>query len=190
MLEKQPYMFRLLSSFVFFRIMGWRIEGHYPKEIPKFVIAVAPHTSSWDFPIGLMVRSILRDPYIRFVGKESLFRPPFGGIFRWLGGYPVDRSKRTNYVDSIIDIFRKEPIFHLTLAPEGTRKKVERIKTGFYYIAVGAKVPIVPIQFDFGTKCVRIADPFYPGENAESDLEKLTDYWRGIRGFHADQGIS
>ncbi len=183
-------MFRLLSRFIFFGIMRWRIEGHYPKDIPKFVIAVAPHTSNWDFPIGLMVRSILQDPHIRFVGKDSLFRPPFGTIFRWLGGYPVDRNKRTNYVDSIVDIFQKEPIFHLTLAPEGTRKKVERIKTGFYYIAVGAKVPIVPIQFDFSNKCVRIAEPFYPGADAEADLEKLIAYWRGIRGFYPDQGIS
>lgn len=183
-------MFRLICNFVFYRLMGWRIEGNFPFHLPKFVIAVAPHTSNWDFPIGIMVRTILQHSDLKFVGKSSLFRPPLGALFRWLGGYPVDRSKSSNFVDSVVEIFNREPEFRLTLAPEGTRKKVDKLKSGFYYIALGAKVPIVPVQFDYEKKRVFVADPFYPTGDAETELAQLTEFWRGIKGFHPENGVS
>ncbi len=182
-------MFRLLCSFIFYRLMRWRLDGNFPFHLPKFVIAVAPHTSNWDFPIGIMVRTILRHSDLKFVGKSSLFRPPLGAFFRWLGGYPVDRSKHTNFVDSVVEIFNQEPEFRLTIAPEGTRKKVDKLKTGFYYIARGAKVPIVPVQFDYGNRRVFVGDPFYPGPDAEADIAQLTEFFKGVRGFHPENGI-
>jgi 1-acyl-sn-glycerol-3-phosphate acyltransferase len=188
-LTKHTTMFRLLCSFVFHQLMRWRIEGNFPFHLPKFVIAVAPHTSNWDFPIGIMVRSILRHADLKFVGKSSLFRPPFGALFRWLGGFPVDRRKNTNFVDSVVEIFNREPEFRLTIAPEGTRKKVDKLKTGFYYIAVGAQVPIVLVQFDYANKRVFVADPFYPTGNAAEDIEHITDFFRGVRGFHPENGV-
>lgn len=106
----------------------------------KFVIAVIPHTSSWDFPLGLLVRSVM-DIDVKYLGKDSLFKGPFGGLFRWLGGYPVDRSKNNNFVDTVIDIFKREEKFSTAIAPEGTRKKVDQLKTGFYYIAKGRVFP-------------------------------------------------
>lgn len=179
-------MFRWLCSFVFFKLMHWRIEGNFPFHLPKFVIAVVPHTSNWDFPIGIMLRTILRHADLKFVGKSSLFRPPHGWFFRWLGGYAVDRSKSNNFVDSVVEIFNREKEFRLTLAPEGTRKKVEKLKTGFYYIAVGAKVPIVMVKFDYGNKCVAISEPFYPTGDAEADMEFISNYFRGVRGYHPE----
>lgn len=179
-------MFRWLCSFVFYKLMGWRMEGAFPFHLPKFVIAVVPHTSNWDFPIGIMVRSIFRHSDLNFVGKDALFRPPHGWFFRWLGGYPVDRSKSNNFVDSVVEIFNREKEFRLTLAPEGTRKKVDKLKTGFYYIAVGAKVPIVLVKFDYGNKCVAIAEPFYPTGDAEADMEFISNHFRGVRGYHPE----
>ncbi len=182
-------MFHWLCSFIYFKLMRWRLEGDFPFHLPKFVIAVAPHTSNWDFFLGVMVRAIVRQSDMKYVGKASLFRWPFGLLFRWLGGYPVDRSKSNNFVDAVVEIFNREPRFRLTMAPEGTRKKVEKLKTGFYYIALGAGVPIVPVQFDYGNKRVFVGAPFYPTGNAEQDIAQLMDFWRGVKGFHPAQGI-
>ena len=122
------------------RLMGMRIE--YPYPLPdKCVIAVVPHTSNWDFPIGLCIRLLL-DEKIHFVAKDSLFSWPFGGIFRKLGGVPVDRSKNNNFVQAVAQIFEQRKYFHLTVAPEGTRSKVDKLKSGFYYIAIEAKVSL------------------------------------------------
>lgn len=182
-------MFRRISCFIFFRIMRWKIQGNFPADLNKYVVAAAPHTSSWDFPIGLMLRSILRFTDINFVGKASLFKPPFGWIFKKLGGYPVDRSKRSNFVDNVIDIFNREPVLKLTLAPEGTRKRVEKLRTGFYYIAKGAGVPIVMVQFDYGNKRIVISPPFYPGDDPAADLEYIASYFRGVKGFYPERSF-
>lgn len=174
-------MLSKLSYFIL-RLFGWKIKGWDPNLLDKFVVIVLPHTSNWDFPLGLLVRKALNADHLKFVGKDSLFKPPFGALFRWLGGYPVDRSKRTNFVDSIIDIFSATERFGVVLAPEGTRKKVNQLKTGFYYIALGAKVPIVMVRFDWGTKTVTWREPFYPDGNWETDLKAIEDYFRGVQG--------
>lgn len=173
-------MFHAINKWIF-RRWGWKIEGNYPYDVKKFVIIVVPHTSSWDFPVGLLVRSVLKAD-IKFVGKASLFRPPFGWLFRSLGGYPVDRSKRNNFVDAVVDIFNREERFALSIAPEGTRHRVDRLKTGFYYIALGAKVPIVRVKFDWGNKIVGFSDPFYPTGDIEADMEEIIAYFRGVQG--------
>lgn len=161
-------------------LFGWKVitQGELPKQ---YIIAVVPHTSNWDFPIGILTRTIMHQD-IKFVAKESLFRPPFGGIFRWLGGYPVDRSKSNRYVDNVVDIFRKEDEFKLCIAPEGTRSKVEKLKTGFYYIAKGAGVPILLCKFDYATREVVVSEPFWPTEDAEADFAFINDFFRGTRG--------
>ncbi len=163
------------------RRFGWKIEGHYPYELKKFVLIVIPHTSNWDFPLGVLVRSALRAK-INYVGKDSLFRPPFGWFFRWLGGYPVNRSKSSHFVDSVVEIFKKEERFALTIAPEGTRKKVEKLKTGFYYIALGAQVPIVMVKFDWSNKIVGIREPYYPTRNFDADMEIIKNFYGGVKG--------
>ena len=134
-------------------ITGWKIRGKFPYHLKKCVVIVAPHTSSWDFFLGLAVRSKLRLGFIHFLGKKELFDGPFGFLFRWLGGIPVDRFSSHNMVDQVVQKFKSEESFSLVLSPEGTRKKVERLRTGFYNIAQQAGVPLVMVGFDFLALC-------------------------------------
>ena len=172
-----------------FKILGWRIVGDFPRDIKKFIVAVAPHTSNWDFPLGVMARSILRIENSHFLGKHSLFKPPFGWFFRWLGGYPVDRSGSHDVVQQAVDIFNKHEDFILALAPEGTRKKVNKLRTGFYYIAKGAHVPIVPVGFDFSTKHIVIGTPMMPSDNFDLDMETLLRFYRKMKGKNPELGL-
>ncbi|MBL7850793.1 MAG: lysophospholipid acyltransferase family protein [Cyclobacteriaceae bacterium] len=171
-----------------FKILGWKIVGKMP-DIPKFIVAVAPHTSNWDFPVGLAARSILRIRNAQFLGKSQLFKPPFGWFFRWLGGHPVDRTTSHDMVDQVVKIFERHEKFILAIAPEGTRKKVGKLRTGFYYIAKGAKVPIVPVGFDFARKAVIISEPFYATDNMERDMETLMQFYRSVKGKNPELGL-
>jgi 1-acyl-sn-glycerol-3-phosphate acyltransferase len=172
-----------------FKLIGWKIEGTFPTNLKKYIIAVAPHTSNWDFVIGVMARSILRIQRARFLGKDSLFKPPFGWFFRWLGGYPVDRSGKHDMVQQVVAIFNKHDEFILALAPEGTRKKVSKLRTGFYFIAKGAGVPIIPVGFDFSKKQVVVTGLMHTSDNQEEDLDKLLSFYRNIRGKNPELGI-
>jgi 1-acyl-sn-glycerol-3-phosphate acyltransferase len=174
-------MFSAFSRFIL-RISGWRIEGFDPNRLDKLVVIVIPHTSNWDFPLGLLVRKALDAEHLKFVGKDSLFKPPFGALFRWLGGYPVDRSKRTNFVDSIVDLFGQTDRLGVVLSPEGTRKKVDKLKTGFYYIALGASIPIIMVRFDWAHKLVSWSEPFQPTGDFEADLRVIEEHYRGVQG--------
>lgn len=173
-----------------FKWMGWSVAGAFPKEEKKYIIAVAPHTSNWDFPIGVMARSILHLQRARFLGKDSLFKPPFGWFFRWLGGYPVDRSNKHDMVQQVINIFNNHQEFILALAPEGTRKKVDKLRTGFYYIALGAKVPIIPCGFDFATKQIVIGNALMPSADIDKDIKQLIGFYSKIKGKNPGLGIS
>lgn len=181
-------MFRIIARLIF-KLMGWKVEGSFPPRLKKYIIAVAPHTSNWDFPVGVLARSVLKIEKAKFLGKNSLFKPPFGWFFRWLGGYPVDRSAHHDMVQQVIDIFNAHDEFVLALAPEGTRKKVDKLRTGFYFIAKGARVPIIPCGFDFERKTVVVGNPFYTTENQEGDLNFLMEFYRRIKGKNADFGI-
>lgn len=170
-----------IAKFIFYSILGWKISGNFNPDIKKAVIIVAPHTSWIDFFIGLFVRKIIRLK-IHFVGKKELFKPPFGWVFRWLGGSPLDRSGGKNKVEAIASLFSQKDTFRLAMAPEGTRKKVKEWRTGFYYIALKADVPIVPVSFDFKTKTVTIGKPFYPTGVIEEDLPKIKSFYKGVVG--------
>jgi 1-acyl-sn-glycerol-3-phosphate acyltransferase len=172
-----------------FNLLGWKIVGEFPRQLKKYIIAVAPHTSNWDFPLGVMARSILRIQNARFLGKHSLFNPPFGWIFRSLGGYPVDRSSSHDVVQQAIDIFNAHEKFILALAPEGTRKKVNKLRTGFYYIAKGANVPIVPVGFDFSNRRIVIGTPMTPSDNFDHDMETLLTFYRTMKGKNPELGL-
>lgn len=169
--------------------LGWVITGAEEVKNHQYaILAVAPHTSNWDFLLGMLIRSAT-GIRTRFLGKKSLFRPPFGWIFRWLGGYPVDRSRHNNMVDATIDAFKKHDTFKVTLAPEGTRKRVDRFKTGFYHIAKGGGFPIFLVAFDFGKKEVRFSKPMHPGDNFEEDLKKIYQYFAGVKGKNPKDGF-
>ncbi len=169
-----------IAKFIFHKLMGWKLKGTFPK-LAKYVVIVVPHTHWMDFIIGILVRAISREE-INYVGKKSLFKPPFGWFFRRTGGTPVDRQKNSNMVDSVVSIYGERTVFRLCLAPEGTRKKVENLKTGFYYIAKKAKVPIVMVAFNFGKKEVTVAEPFHTSEDMEYDMKKVSQYFTGVEG--------
>ena len=149
---------------------------------------VAPHTSNWDFFVGLAARSILKLD-TKYVAKKELFRFPFGWIFRILGGYPVDRSQHNNFVDAVCDIYNKRESFSICLTPEGTRSYAPVWKTGFYYIAMQTKVPIILVGFDYKSKTVFAEPPFTPTGDIENDIEFMKNYYRKMTGKHPEQGI-
>ena len=142
-------LMRWISLFVF-KVRGWRIEGQFPV-IAKYVLIAAPHTSNWDFPITLCLTFALKGK-IYWMGKDALFRWPFQGIFKWLGGIPVDRSKSNNMVGQMIQQLSVNENMVLTIPPAGTRRNVMKWKTGFYYIALGANVPVVLGFLNYRTK--------------------------------------
>ena len=174
-------MMRRFSSFLFHKVLGWQMVGRFP-DIDRCVIAVAPHTSWVDFPLGLIIRSMLGIE-INYVGKKSLFKPPFGWFFRWTGGAPVDRGHRSDTVQAVAQIFRERKVFRLALAPEGTRKKVDRWRSGFYYIALEAGVPIVLVAFDFGKKQLKIGEPRMPSGDFEADYATFQKFFEGVKGY-------
>ena len=158
------------------KLMGWRIEGELPR-LDKFVAIGAHHTSNWDFVIFIALKFVLR-LNARWFGKHSIFRWPFGGLMRSWGGIPIQRHLSLNMVEQAIQGFRDNREFILVLSPEGTRRKVERWKMGFYHIAQGAGVPIVPGALDFANRRVVIGAPFQPTGDAEADLRALLAFFR------------
>jgi 1-acyl-sn-glycerol-3-phosphate acyltransferase len=174
-------MKKKIYQFIFFKLMGWKINGTIAPEIKKCIMIVLPHTSWHDFYLGIFTRGIT-GLEMNFVAKKELFKFPFGWYFKWMGGAPLNRQKNENKVDAIAKVFETKEIFRLAIAPEGTRKKVTEWKTGFYYIAIKANIPIIPVAFDFGKKEVKLAAPFYPTGNIESDLKILEKNYIGVLG--------
>lgn len=164
------------------RLLGWRVEGAVP-DVPKLVIAVAPHTSNWDFVVGAAAMFAL-DLKLSFIGKHTLFVWPFAAVLRWMGGIPVDRSRPHGVVGEAIEGFKQAGPRVLVIAPEGTRKRVERFKTGFLHIARGAGVPVALAALDYGQRCVRLGPAFDPGPDVEADRRKVEAYFAAIRGKH------
>lgn len=171
--------------------MGWKVEpvGPFPIREKKYLLIVAPHTSGWDFVIGVLYRSALRLEKARYLGKQELFRPPFGFLFRWLGGTPVDRSSSQNMVDSVVKLFNERDDFGLALSPEGTRQRVDRLRTGFYHISRQAHVPIVMVGLDFGNKQVVFSEPFLPGADQGKDFEHILRFFGPIQGKRPELGL-
>lgn len=161
--------------------MGWKIVGTIEKDLKKCVMMVMPHTSNHDFYLGVFTRGIL-NLEMNFVAKKELFTFPFNYYFKYMGGEPLDRTGGLNKVDAIAAIFKRKEEFRLAVAPEGTRKKVPQLKTGFYYIALKANVPIVPVAFDFGKKEVKIGSPYVPTADLEKDLAVLQKHFIGVKG--------
>jgi 1-acyl-sn-glycerol-3-phosphate acyltransferase len=151
---------------------------------------VAPHTSAWDFIIGLAIRSVIRLEHVKYLGKDSLFKGPFAFIFKNTGGFPVDRFNKHNMVDQVVGLFNSHEKFVLALSPEGTRKKTERLRTGFYHIAKNAGVPIVMVGLDFGKKEVTFAEPFYTSNNESEDFKKIISFFAPLKGKIPEYGMS
>ncbi len=168
--------------------MGWKIVGTIEKDIKKCVLMVIPHTSWHDFYLGIFTRGITGIP-MHYVGKKELFSFPFGWYFKWMGGKPLDRSGNLNKVDAIAKTFDNYDELRLAIAPEGTRKLVHELKAGFYYIALKASVPIIPVTFDFGKKEVNIGNPFSPTGNYQEDLKSLLLHFKDVKGKIPEKGF-
>mgnify|MGYP001548943957 CR=1 FL=1 len=167
------------------KIFGWKIDVDLPN-LKKFVVIAAPHTSNWDFPLGILtVKALKLD--VTWMGKHSLFRWPFGWFFRAIGGTPVRRDKAYNYIAQMTDLFEKSDELILALAPEGTRSKTDHWKTGFHYIARAANVPILMGYFDYANKVIGIHDLLYPGDDIEADFEKIRKLYGNWEGKNPEK---
>lgn len=178
-----PVLTPLLRGLAWFllRISGWTVQPD-PRLKPPCVFIGAPHTSNWDFVLLLGAMLVLRLD-MRWLGKHTLFRFPFGGLMRWLGGIPVDRSRAHNRVADLVAAFARDPNLFLCIPPEGTRKKVERWKTGFYRIAAGAGVPILMTVIDAERKSMRLLDVYQPSGDIDRDLPQIQAHYLGFRGL-------
>ena len=179
-------LFRWLSV-GFLKLTGWTIEGALPEHARKSVLIAAPHTSNWDLPYTLMVAFALRlNPY--WMGKQSIFKAPFAGIMRWLGGIPVNRSQANNLVEASAQALRvADGPLQLIVPPEGTRSKTRYWKTGFYYIALKAEAPIVLAFMDYGNKRSGLGPVFEPTGNVEADMATIKSFYKPFKGKNADQ---
>lgn len=161
--------------------MGWKVTGTFDTNIKKCIIIVVPHTSWFDFFIGIFFRGTF-PLEINFLAKQELFKFPLGKYLKWVGGTPLNRQKTENKVESIAKIFEAKDTFRLALSPEGTRKKVSEWKSGYYYIAQKANVPIIPIAFDYENKQVIVFDSFTITNDYENDSKYLESLFKKIKG--------
>ena len=175
------------ASIGFMKLAGWRIEGELPAHARKCVLIAAPHTSNWDLPYTLMAAFALH-LNIYWMGKSSIFKPPFGAVMRWLGGIAVEREHSNNLVAASIAALKTAvgPT-QLVVPPEGTRSKTRRWRTGFYYIALGAELPILLAFMDYKQKRVGLGPLFQPSGDIERDMAAIKAYYAPLRGKNAQQ---
>lgn len=175
-----------LISIVLLRLVGWKAAGR-PLEKQRFVLIGAPHTSNWDFVLMLMVVLKLR-LRIYWMGKNSLFMFPFGGLMRWLGGIAIDRSRHNGVVDQVVKMYGDNAELVVLVPPEGTRKEVKEWKTGFYHIANNAGVPVLMGYLDASRKEAGLADFFYPTGDIGADIQNIRSFYADKRGIRSRSG--
>ena len=174
-------------SVAFMKLAGWKVEGSLPLNGQKSVLIAAPHTSNWDLPYTLMTAFIL-GLNVYWMGKAEIFKPPFRSLMMWLGGIPVERDQANNLVAASIDaINAADGPLQLIVPPEGTRSNTRFWKTGFYYIAVGAQVPIVMAYMDYDQKRSGLGPVFVPTGDIEVDIAKIKAFYAPFKGKHADR---
>jgi 1-acyl-sn-glycerol-3-phosphate acyltransferase len=167
------------------RLAGWRIVGERPA-VPKYVLITAPHTSNWDFPY-MMLYGMAMGIAPRWVGKHTLFRAPFGGFMRTLGGIPVRRDAAHQMVDQLVETFRASERLALVMPPEGSRSRMPYWKSGFYYVARGADVPIVMSYLDFSRREGGIGPMLQPGGDMVADMAQLRAFYADKRGLYPEK---
>ncbi|WP_084066675.1 1-acyl-sn-glycerol-3-phosphate acyltransferase [Desulfocicer vacuolatum] len=165
----------------------WRVEGSLPQS-SRFVVIAAPHTSNWDFPFMLLI-SFAMEMKVNWMGKDAIFRKPFRGLFKWLGGIPIDRSRSNNVVGQSIETLTHLDNLALVVPPSGTRQRVTRWKTGFYHIAHGAKVPIALGFLDYQRKAGGIGPHLIPRGDLAADMEIISKFYARVTGKHPENAI-
>jgi 1-acyl-sn-glycerol-3-phosphate acyltransferase len=170
------------------KLVGWQLVGSFP-DLPKFILVGAPHTSNWDFLLAML---LMYGGGVRFswIGKDTLFRRPFGVFFRRLGGIPVWRNRRSNFVTQIVETFERSKRLIIAIAPEGTRSMIAYWKTGFYYMALGANVPLALGFVDYRRKQVGVGPLLYPSGDIQADFAQLRAFYSDKTGKYPDkQGV-
>ena len=167
-------------SYLLVRALGWRITGERPLE-PKVMILGAPHTSNLDYFLTLALIHHFRLP-LRYLIKDSVFKGPWAPVIRSLGGIPVDRSKANNMVEGIVNTIKAQQEIAIGVLPEGTRKYVPYWKSGFYYIAGGAEIPIYPVSVNGPDKHLHMGPKLVPSGDIEADMELLALFFGDIKG--------
>jgi 1-acyl-sn-glycerol-3-phosphate acyltransferase len=173
-------MYKLIAR-LFFAAKGWKLQGSIPPEIKKCVLVAAPHTSNWDFLYGSFAWTLF-GLNVKYLIKKEWFRFPFKGLMKSLGGIPVDRSKHTNLVDAMVELVNSKKEIIVLMTPEGTRKKVDKWKTGFYHLATKAHIPIVLGKLNFGNRIATIGHSFIPSGNIERDFEIIREFYKDVVG--------
>lgn len=169
----------------YLKLIGWKIGSRLDGSIKKCVLVAAPHTSNWDYPIA-MATLYACGVRTNFLAKKNLFNFPLGIIMRASGGIPVDRSKHNNMVDFMIDRFHENDELIMMIPAEGTRSYVKEWKSGFYYTAMGAGVPIVMGYLDYGKKVAGFGDLFYPTGDYQKDLIAIQNFYRQFKAKHPE----
>ena len=177
-------MKKAICSFIYYKLLGWKTKVSVP-DYDKYIICAAPHTTNWDLFIGkLFMGAIGRET--GFMMIKYWFFWPLGPIFRWMGGIPVDRSRKTSLVDQMINIAKSSKKFHLAITPEGTRKANPNWKKGFYYIAQGAGLPIILVGIDYEKKCITAEKVIHPSGDLEKDMRDIKLYYKNFKGKHPE----
>lgn len=172
-------------SLFFLKILDWKTVGQLPEE-SKYVIIIAPHTSNWDVLYGVFVAFTLKLDAC-YMAKKELFRWPFAPLMKWLGGIPIDRTTSGHTVNQMIQKFNESERFVLAIAPEGTRRKVEYWKSGFYHIAEGAHVPILLGFLDYVGKKGGVGPRIHPAGDIYRDMQTIQDFYITIKGKNSGQ---
>ena len=164
--------------FIFFKIFGWRMLGEPPQGVDKYLLVVLPHTSNWDFPYGWLATKSL-GLNVKIFAKDAYFFWPLKYVCQWLGLLPVNRRESTSFVDTMVEKFEQAEELHLFIAPEGTRSYVEDLKSGYYYLAKKANVPIVVAGPNFAQKTFVILPPRQVLASFEEDQQQLKEFAKG-----------
>ncbi|OGB66026.1 MAG: hypothetical protein A2Y94_14610 [Caldithrix sp. RBG_13_44_9] len=175
---------RVISQLIL-KVMGWKTRT-ISLDFPKFILIGAHHTSNWDFVIGYLVMTAIGLNF-RFVGKHTLFHWPLGSFMRWLGGIAVNRSLSTNFVEQVASHFQAQDQLIVAIAPEGTRQRTDYWRSGFYYIALQARVPVVLGFLDYRTKIGGLGAMFHPSGNIEMDMKVARDFYAGVHGKYPEK---
>ncbi len=177
-------MLKVLSKFVL-RMFGWAVKKDLPLK-EKYVLVAAPHTSNWDRPLGILGMSAMGLRF-RWVGKHTIFRGPIGLMLKSIGGIPVDRRIRSSFIKEMVELFNAEESMILAIAPEGSRSKTLYWKTGFYYIALDAIVPIVLGYIDHQEKKIGVGYSLFPSGDIERDIEIIGKFYEGKTGRYREK---
>lgn len=180
-------MIKKIASFLFY-LLGWKVEGNIPSDIKKYIVIAAPHTSNWDFLYARLAFLAMGIP-LKFFIKEEWFFFPMNYFLKYLGGIPVNRSKKQNLTDQMADVFKNHDELAIMIPPEGTRSYNPKWKKGFYYISKKADVPIILGYVDYENKIGGLGPVFYITEDVEKDIETMKNFYRKIKGKYPEKGV-